>query len=224
MSGALRVVVAGAQFDVPAGGSLTFGRGQGCTVVLDPDDVGISRVAGSVQREGHAWWVTNHSASRPLAVVVRSGLRSVLAPGRRLAVDHSVTVVVEGQVRRHALQLLLPDEPLPVTAEPPPGLRTDMGSDVTYTDDDRRALVALFAGYLLEFPRDDPHPRSYANAAARLGWPRSTLVKRIEHLRDRLTRNGVPNLVGDNALEALAEHVLTTGVITRDDLSLLPPR
>ncbi len=47
------------------------------------------------------------------------------------------------------------------------------------------------------------------------------MVKRIEYLRARLTRAGMPGLFGEAAMEALAEHVLTTGVITPDDLALL---
>jgi hypothetical protein len=97
-------------------------------------------------------------------------------------------------------------------------------AEVVINDQDRLALAALFSGYLEAFPRYDPHPRSYADAAARLGWPRTTLVKRIEYLRTRLTNAGVPNLLGDNALPALAEWALLTGSLTRDDLDLLPDR
>ena len=85
------------------------------------------------------------------------------------------------------------------------------------------ALTALFSGYLEQFPRYDPHPRSYADAAATLGWPRTTLVKRIEYLRSRLTGAGVPNLLGETALASLAEWALTSRVVTRDDLRLLRP-
>ena len=85
---------------------------------------------------------------------------------------------------------------------------------------DRLALVSLFSGYLERFPRYHPHPRSYADAATMLGWPRTTLVKRIEHLRTRLTNAGFPNL-GDEALEHLAEWALTSGVLTREDLQLI---
>jgi hypothetical protein len=68
---------------------------------------------------------------------------------------------------------------------------------------DRLAMVALFAGYLEELPRYDPYPKSYAAAAARLGWPRSTLVKRIEYLRTRLHAAGVPNMTGFSAVTYL---------------------
>ena len=219
------VVADRSRFDVEQGAPVTFGRGEGCTVCLPAEDLGISRLAGSVEEEGRVVWLTNRSETRPLYVVDQLGMRSVLAAGRRLAVDRGLTVVVEGQLRRHALLVEVLDAPAAAPAPPAAsaGLPTEMGMQVAYTEDDRRALVALFAGFLREFPRHDPRPRSYADAAADLGWPRTTLVKRIEHMRERLTRDGVPGLLGDGALDALAVHVLTTQVITKDDLALLRP-
>jgi len=135
---------------------------------------------------------------------------------------------VGGQVRRP--ELVVTTNPVRTTELAVPGsgalseadgIATEMGGEVAYTAKDRLALVALFAGYLEGFPRHDPRPRSYADAAARLGWPRSTLTKRIEHLRTRLIAAGVPSLYGERALEALAEHVIATRVITREDLELL---
>lgn len=205
----------------------TFGRSASCDACLDPDDVGISRLAGSVDFAEGTWFVTNRSSGRPLSAADPLGFRTVLAPGRRLAVDGRLSVTVEGQVRRHEVVVVVPGTgPTP----PPPehteavageGLETEIGGGVNYTEDDRRALVALFAGYLRPFPRYDPRPLAYAEAAAVLGWPRTTLVKRIEYVRIRLLRAGVLNLQGEHAMEALAEHVLATGVIGRDDLALL---
>jgi hypothetical protein len=132
---------------------------------------------------------------------------------------------VEGSARRHALEvrvgpaeessLLAPDE------LPSGELPTAAWGEVLINSLDRLALVALFSGYLEPFPRYDPHPKSYADAAALLGWPRTTLVKRIEHLRARLTAAGIPNLVGPDSLDHLAEWALTTRVLSRDDLALI---
>ncbi len=206
-------------------GTFTFGRDEGCDAVLDPDDTGISRLAGSLEREGEHWWLTNRSGSRPLGVIDELGLRTVLAPGRRTALEASVTVVVEGSRSEHALAVQVRragSHPEPTTPTPA-GLPTAMGEGVLINDADRLALVALFAGYLEEHPRHDPNPRSYAAAAARLGWPRTTVVKRIEYLRTRLDATGVPGMMGWNALNNLAEYVLTTGIITKDDLRLIHP-
>lgn len=206
-----------------AGTPFTFGRAETCTVVLDPDDVAISRLAGAVEHDAGTWWVVNRSTARSLAVVDELGFRSVLPPGRRWAVEGPVRVVVDGSRASHTLRV---EVPVPETgpgddATVAPGVPTSVGEGVLVTDADRLALVALFAGYLEDPPRHDPYPKSYAAAAARLGWPRTTLVKRVEYLRTRLTAAGVPNLVGWNALAGLAEYALTTGLITKADLRLI---
>jgi hypothetical protein len=213
------------RYEVAAGEVLTFGRSRTCTICLDGADRGISRLAGSVEHEAGAWWLHNRSTSRALVIIDDMGIRSVIAPGRRITVDGSLTVVLEGSVRRHALELCVQQEDLTRRAaqsEPSSGeLPTEVWGELMINSSDRLALVALFSGYLEPFPRYDPHPRSYADAAATLGWPRTTLVKRIEHLRARLTAAGVPNLVGSDALDHLAEWSLTTRVLSRDDLGLI---
>jgi hypothetical protein len=147
----------------------------------------------------------------------------VIAPSRRVSLDGSVTVVIEGATFRHALDVETstrePDTH--AIADDIDGLPTALGTEVVINDLDRLALAAVFQGYLEPFPRHDPHPRSYADAGNRLGWPRTTVVKRIEYIRSRLTRSGVPNLVGENALHHLAEYVLTTRLLTKQDLDAL---
>lgn len=215
----LVVTTGGQRHHLGPGDTLTFGRSDTCTVRLDPDDQAISRIAGAVELVGDVWFVANRSRSRQLAVVDRFGLRRVLGPGQRDPVEGRIRVIVDGANGSHELVL---DGPPP--AEPPElttGRPTSAGEGVVVNEADRKALVALFAGYLQEGARYDPNPRSYAAAAARLGWPRTTLVKRIEYLRARLSNAGVPNLQGWNALNALAEYALTTALITPEDLRLI---
>jgi len=207
---------------------LSFGRDSSNSVVLPIDDVGLSRRAGEVLHRDGQWWVVNASSSRPFEVVDDLGFSSVVAPGRRLALDGEATVVVTGTVRRHALVIRVPTDDTgsadhgPSAADGTGEVETSVGTGVVVNDADREALAALFEGYLRPFPRHDPHPRTYADAAARLDWPRTTLVKRIEYLRNRLTAAGVPSLHGDNALRSLAEYVISTAILTRDDLDRLP--
>lgn len=216
------VILRDERWQVSPEAPLTFGRAPSCTICLDPDDPGISRFAGSVEHHAGTWWLTNRSTTRPLVVVSPLGLRTVLEPGRRLAVDRALSVEVHGSVRRHALDIEAPPGTAPPLDSGPGGGVETVGAALTYRLADRQALAALFEGYLLPFPRYDPHPRSYAEAAERLGWPKTTLMKRVEYLRTRLTKAGVPDLVGENALDRLAEHVLSTGAITKEDLALLP--
>jgi hypothetical protein len=221
--GASLVVVAnGSRRRLRPGESFTFGRSTTCTLCLDRDDTTISRLAGAVERIGEVWFVTNRSNSRQLAVVDHYGLRRVLGPGQRDAIEGRIRVIVEGA----ATHEIVFEAPQPAEGEPSPpmeetGQATLSGQSVLLNDADRRALVALFAGYLKEGDQYDPNPKSYAAAAARLGWPRTTLVKRVEYIRTRLTNAGVPNMQGWNALTALAEYCLTTGLIKRDDLRLI---
>ncbi len=220
----LTIVANGTRYRLSPGETFTFGRAESCTLCLDADDAAISRLAGEVERFGEVWFVTNRSASRPFSVVDGPGLRRVLAPGQRDAIEGRVRVIVDGSGAKHELIFEGPEPGEDAPAEVVPGQPTAAGQDVMINDADRLALVALFAGYLHEGRRYDPSPRSYDAAAKRLGWPRTTLVKRVEYIRTRLTNAGVPNLQGWNALSSLAEYALTTKLITPEDLRLIGQR
>ncbi|MFD9946296.1 hypothetical protein ACFWYW_30470 [Nonomuraea sp. NPDC059023] len=220
----MRVESGGQVVEVAQGQQLTFGRDRECTICLDPEDLGISRIAGSVGSEKDTWWLTNRSSACKLTLADELGLRSVLAPGRRRAIEEPTKILVDGTRRAHDLLLTPPPAPvevLEILPMPSDTLPTAIGDEVMVNDQDRLAMVALFRGYLEEPPRYDPYPKDYASAAARLGWRRTTLVKRIEYLRTRLTSAGVPNLMGHNALANLAEYAISRRLITRDDLLLL---
>lgn len=209
-------------FPLSPGTPVTFGRSPECTICLDEQDLAISRLAGRIEFDSGQWWLVNASSTRPLAVVDEFGLRSVLPPGRRTVLDGPARVLIDGVESTHQLAVVLPSHPVVTESrDVATGQPTNIGESVFVNDADKAALVALFAGYLEEGTRYDPNPKSYAAAAARLGWPRTTLVKRIEYLRSRLSNAGVPNLTGWNALNNLAEYALTTGLIKREDLAIL---
>lgn len=219
------VTFRGADYEVESGATFTFGRSRDCTVCLDADDLGVSRLAGSIEEEAGTVWLHNRSTVRSLTVIDELGLRHPLAPGRRVALDAPVTVAVDGSQRdggrhrRHTLAVRVAPGRAARPLAVPEGHPTEMGAGVNVNHADRQALVALFAEYL-DPPADrDPQPRTYDSAAARLGWPRTTLLRRIEYLRRRLGEAGVPNLAG---LPNLAEYVITSGIIGKEDLE--PPR
>lgn len=216
------IVVGSATIVVTDDDRVTFGRARECTVCLDPADTGISRITGSIAFTNGTWWVANESATRPLCLADDLGLRSVLTPGRRAALEATTRILVDGTERQHSLLVRVeparertPDTPVPA------GAPTAIGAEVVISPADRIALVALFAGYLAEPPQYEPYPKSYAAAAARLGWKRSTLVKRVEYLRLRLDAAGVPNMRGFSALNNLAEYVISRGLVTRADRALV---
>jgi len=200
----------------------TFGRAETCSVVLDPDDIMISRLAGSVEYDKGAWWLINRSNVRALTVVDELGFRNVLPPGRRIVLDAPVAVGIDAMKVLHEIVIVVPRTAgQPPDQEPLDGTRSSIGNGVLINEADRLAMVALFAGYLDGAPRHDPQPNTYAAAAARLGWPKPTLIKRVEYLRNRLTNAGVPNLMGWNALSALAEYAISAELITTADLALI---
>jgi hypothetical protein len=220
------VTVAGRVFRLLHNDRLTFGRARDCTVCLDPEDTGISRLAGTIDFENGMWWVHNSSDSRQLSVIDDLGLPGVLPPHRRRAVEALTQIIIDGTRGRHSLRIAVDgtdgeEMRLAQTASQLAGVPTAVGAEVMISHADRLAMVALFAGYLDDPPRYDPHPKKYAAAAARLGWPRTTLVKRIEYLRARLFDAGVPNMTGVFALSNLAEYAISRRLITRGDLVLL---
>ena len=210
-------------YTLAAGQEFTFGRSQECSHCLDPHDAVISRHAGLIHSDTGNWFVQNLSSARQLDVADELGMRTVLAPGRRFALEGRMQILVQGSARKpHVLHVQAP-RPQPSLLTPPDsGTSTVIGNGVTITAEDRLALLALFAGYLQDGADYDPHPRSYEAAAKRLGWPRTTLVRRIEYLRKRLDNAGVPNMISWKALHNLAEYALTRPLITKDDLRMLP--
>jgi hypothetical protein len=222
----LTVMVDGIAYDVGDDGPFVFGRSSTCDMRLDPADTGISRRAGAIEHAGGRWWLSNLSTSHPLYVIDSTRLRKVVAMGTQHALAGELLVIVEGLRGSHTLIVVAPAADAHPAADPGDGpatgeLTTAWGGRITLNERDRMALAALFRGYLLDPPHYDPQPKKYDSTALRLAWPPSTLRKRVEYVRDRLKRAGVPGLDGARALEALAEHVIATGLITRADLDLI---
>jgi hypothetical protein len=181
------------QFVLDTGGRLAFGRlgGEGL-VGLDPTDLGISRNAGHFALTETTCTLCNDSTKRSLFVEYPDVVRHLLvAPGRRLELDRTCTVLVPGDVYTHPIRVDIPAGVGPpvttphdvasTTAEPP--AFGEQPSDPP-SPDDHLVLVALAEGYLLRWPRHDPHPKSYAEAAERLGVTEGGVRRRMDKMRD----------------------------------------
>jgi hypothetical protein len=88
---------------------------------------------------------------------------------------------------------------------------------------ERTTLVALAEGYFLTHPRYSPQPKTYAEAAARLALPASTVRKRTENVRRKLIDAGVLGMEAADARQAVVEFVIGAGLIGPDDLAMLDP-
>ena len=231
------VEVAGARFDLDPDVPFTFGRDRAvCTVCLglDPLDAGISRLAGSIAYDNGLWWITNRSSTRSLHVVdLDTGIAVPLPvvrdnwPAPRHPVDRRrLAVLVVGEVLTHAISVTASGEGLPLPEEIPELVDPIRTRNLLprLTDKRREALVAMVEGYLVPFPHYRPEPRTYEEAASRLGLPQTTVRKRIENVRLLLVEAGVPGLEGGDARRNLAEWLLVNRLITADDLDWLVSR
>lgn len=204
-----------------------FGRADGEDLVgLDPSDMGISAIAGSIESTWDVWWVVNRSRKRKLLVeITRESAYQRLDCGSRLAVTvRPLSVLVPGAIYTHRIEVLVPEEEvaaLRVTTSDSSGTITV--GEVALSDRDRHALAALCCGFLRPFPRRDPHPLSYQEAADLLGppWNSVRVRKQIERLKERMARTGL-YFEGPRANDELAVHLIDNGLLTVNDLLLLP--
>ena len=67
------------RWDLAAGQVFTFGRAESCTLCLDPADLGISRLAGSIEADAGVWWILNRSGARTVTAVDELGIPTLIA-------------------------------------------------------------------------------------------------------------------------------------------------
>lgn len=216
------VTIAGVRVEVAPDGTLSFGRATiGDVVGLDPKDRGISRNAGVIEFK-QGWVLRNLSKTRPIELELAGVVRHDTVEPRGSEPLRSYTrIIVSGTVHSHAIDVEL------MVAEPADVSLVDH-DESSVTDDlpisaaDHLALVALAEGYLNRWPRHDPHPRTYQQAASRLSTSETTLRRRVEHLRQALAERGIP-AAGPHALRSMLEALIDRGVITLLDHNRLPP-
>jgi hypothetical protein len=218
------VVWRGREFLVTQDAPFRFGRADAEGVVgLDPTDMGISALAGTVELDAGYWWILNRSRKRPLFIDLGSGPELRLDTGHRHAVNSTrLSVLVRGAILTHRLDVVLPETNLCRPLEAGRQSSGTLTADIRLSDSDRDAVVALFAGYLEAFPRRSAHPVDYAQAAELLGppWTRTTVRKRVERIRERLASGGI-YFDGPHARHELAEYLIANGIIGPDDLTRL---
>jgi hypothetical protein len=224
--------------------TFTFGRAPTCTAFL-AEDHGLSRTAGSFRFQHDAWWVRNDSRSSLLYLSGDLGFRVDLPPGMQVPLQQwHIKIRLQGVHGDYTLRLRLPDlddvQDLPGEADgdsdsdpeetqvsddqtSPTSVETSTHRPPRLSDDDRLVLAARFEEYLTWRHVGEPAPRSAAETAARIGWQSHTVIKRCENIRNRCIRGGAPGLRGPRALEELARLLMSTGVLTADDLRRLPP-
>jgi hypothetical protein len=204
-----------------------FGRADGEEVVgLDPADMGISAVAGSVEWDLGLWWVVNRSRKRPLLLDDGAGgVPVTLRCGQRHAINVSrLRVLVRGAIRTHPLTVELPPAEL-ACVSPEKASSGTLLFEVEVRDRDRDVLAALASGYLRDFPFTELRPRTYGEAAALLGspWTKTKVRRQVDRFKERLARASL-YFDGPHANYDLIDYLISNGIIGPSDLSRLPAR
>jgi hypothetical protein len=184
-------------------------------VGLDPCDDGISRAAGQIAIRGDLLVLENLSRKRPILVEYPMIVRQQrVEPGSSHVLEGDATILVPGKTFTHALRVARG----PSFRSEQHGI--DVSKDAPATDTEglctpteREVLMALASGYRARWPRHDPHPRTYEQAAAELGIPESTARKRMEHLRNRLADSGVLVSTGPDSKRMLVEWAIDCGIV-----------
>ncbi|MEM1332029.1 MAG: hypothetical protein AAGG08_01105 [Actinomycetota bacterium] len=217
------VHVSGTEFALQRDGDgVEFGRADDApsgVIGLDPDDLGISRHAGTIHREHGRVLLTNRSATMNLTVERSATPPMVVRPGTEVLLTGPCAIEVRGASFTHRITVEIPMSP-GATSIPIDQPLTEVPS-IRLTENDRRALAAVFEGYLRSGPRRFEAPRSYAEAGALLSLPASTIRKRLERVRDKFAAVDVW-FDGANAREQMIAHLVHNGLLDADDLDLLP--
>jgi hypothetical protein len=213
------VLIGDRQFVVSADATFTFGRVERDDIVgLDPSDMGISAVAGSIRHQWGLWWLENLSRKRRLLLGDGSGgaLRG-LECRRRTAIDsRHLTVLVPGAIHTHRVEVALPASGRVHVGRQ---LLSSTGSrGFRFDERDKDVLVALLSDYLDAFPSRPPILRSYREAAELLGppWTKDSVRKRLTRLRQRASRTE-PGFAGPLANLDLADHLVANSLLVPAD-------
>jgi hypothetical protein len=214
------------------GESLTFGRGAELDIDSNPF---LHRELGRFVHQDRTWWVENVGSKLLLSTLCpRSRLSSTVPPGRRLALVTRMTVIrfsagsANYELSAEMSQDLARSRPAMVT-----GTDTATGEVIDLNDEHRMLLCAL-AESRLQDPSGTSALPSNQLVALRLGWSITKVNRKIDWLCAQYTRCGVKGLHGGRGAEdserrasdrrrRLVDHVVATGTVTADDLTLLDP-
>jgi len=223
---ALRIEYCGEWFDLRPGETFTAGRVADLVIDENPD---LENVVVEIFDENDVWWIASSAAARPVQVGDPSGRVSAdLQPGARipLAFQPAHVVFAAGPTTyEFSIHGELPYSAAATSAE----LRTDRIDLPRLTVNQRLLLVVLCERSLRDPSRGRGDFPTSAEAAERLGWSLTAFNRKLDNVCDRLDRAGVAGLRGGRGNLAtrrrarLIEYALTSGLVTADDLALLPP-
>lgn len=219
----------GQRYDVPAEGSLTFGRE--ADVMID-DNPYLHRVFLTLASENEIAWLRNVGDRIPATVSDAGGLTQVwLAPGGQIPLVFPCTTVwFTAGPHTYSFEVFLARSPMQASPTLPVATTQDttLGTQ-RFTPDQLRLVVVLAESMLRVGPGGKGEIPSSTEAARRLGWTVTKFNRKLDNVCEKLTRIGVTGLVGEAGNNAssrrtrLVEYAVATRLVTTGDLVLLDP-
>lgn len=220
------VEFAGEYFPVSPGGRFIVGR-EG-DLAID-DNLFLHRHFLEVSNTDGMWWLGNVGTRLTATVTdVTGGVQAWLAPGARLPLVFAVTTIVftagptTYELTVHATQPTF----RPTRREFDGDGQSTIG-DVPLTLTQKQLLLALAEPLLRRDGTGMSAIPSSAAAAARLGWTVTRFNRKLDNVCEKFERVGVPGMRGGtrsfatNRRARLVEHVISSRLVTKDDLVLL---
>lgn len=218
-SGTLTIEFVGETYEVAPTRTFTFGRSGDLAVDTSLE---LPSVVGVFAYEHGIWWVRNQTSSIDIHLLdsdSRSALFIAAGSAAPIPFDRSVLRAVVGP-STYELTLVCTD-----SSEGSSRARKTPG-EPSLNEEQRQLLVAL-AEEALRGDLEGDLP-SNADVADRLGWRVTKLNRKLDHLCIKFDKLGVAGLRGSARRLAterrrlLVDHCVASGLITEDDLGVLP--
>lgn len=223
----LTIDFVGERFTVDPDAIFTVGRDS--DLVIDENPY-LHRHFLRFAAEGGLWWIVNVGTQLSATVTDSSGqVQAWLAPGARLPlVFRQVHVIFTAGSTTYDFTISIEDE-----LYGPAGSALGVTGGTTLepiplTSSQRLLIVALAEDVLLQSVPGRGRIPSSADAAARLGWSMTTFNRKLDNVCEKLDRLGVEGVRGGrdklatNRRARLVEYAVSTRLVTKDDVRLLP--
>ncbi len=206
-----------------------FSFGRAADLVVD-DNRYLHRVMGTCFSRDGWWWLHNAGSSLPLRLEGQLGSSSMtLSPGGVVPLvlgPMTVRFAAGGTSYELTIEAQEIDPDVPQSSGAPSGDTTIDAADMPLTSEQLLLLVALAESRLTKGPGAEV--ASNQEIIDRFGWTTTKFNRKLDNLCSKFSRRGVDGLVGAPGKIAgarrqiLVEHVVSSGMVTVDQLPLLP--